>query len=229
MRTEAAIIRYNAAVDNSILRSKIYSEHIDYPFNKLAENTIHVYKFYYFDYDLLEVQNEVVAHMLMNMHKFDPTRGSKAFSYFSIVAKNYLILHNNKNYKNSKIHDGVEVLDYSPSSGGSASILRKEESARFFADFIEDMLEYWEENMHTIFPKRKDLDIVDSVLELFRIRENIEIFNKKALYLLVRERAGVKTQQITKIVNIMKKHNSRLMQEFHRTGTIDKKGEIFTY
>ena len=71
--------------------------------------------------------------------------------------------------------------------------------------------------------------IVDSVLELFRMRANIEIFNKKALYLLIRERTNVKTQQITKIVNIMKKHNQRLMEEFHKTGTIDTKSEVFTY
>ena len=47
----------------------------------------------------------------MNMHKFTEGKG-KAFSYFSIVAKNYLILHNNNNYKKMKQTDSEEVTDY---------------------------------------------------------------------------------------------------------------------
>ena len=50
--------------------------------------------------------------MVMNIHKYDHTKGSKAFSYFSVVAKNYLILHNNNNYKRMKQHDGAQVTDH---------------------------------------------------------------------------------------------------------------------
>ena len=90
--TERAIIRYNNS-DNEILRNKIYQEHIEYPFQKLAENIIHTFKFYYFDVPSEDVKHEVVSFLVMNMHKFKAGKG-KAFSYFSIVAKNYLILHN---------------------------------------------------------------------------------------------------------------------------------------
>ena len=100
--TEKAIIRYNNS-DNSVLRNKIYEEHIAYPFDKLAENIIHTFKFYYFDVSSEDVKHEVVSFLVMNMHKFQEGKG-KAFSYFSIVAKNYLILHNNNNYKKYKTH-----------------------------------------------------------------------------------------------------------------------------
>ena len=109
--TEKAIIRYNKT-DDARLKNKIYSEHIAYPFDKLAENIIHTFKFYYFDVPSEQVKHEVVSFLVMNMHKFKEGKG-KAFSYFSIVAKNYLILHNNKNYKNYKIHDKMDVLDLS--------------------------------------------------------------------------------------------------------------------
>ena len=96
--TEKAIIRYNKT-DDVNLKNKIYNEHISYAFDKLAENIIHTFKFYYFDVPSEQVKHEVVSFLVMNMHKFKEGKG-KAFSYFSIVAKNYLILHNNKNYKN---------------------------------------------------------------------------------------------------------------------------------
>ena len=85
-----AIIRYNANVDKPHIQNKIYKEHIQFAFNKLAENLIHTFKFYYFDYPIEEVKHEVVAFLVMQMPKYQPDKG-RAFSYFSVVGKNWLI------------------------------------------------------------------------------------------------------------------------------------------
>ena len=98
--TENAIIRHNKE-ERPHMRERIYNEHIRTPFEKLAENIIHTFKFYYFDVPSDDVKHEVVSFLYMNIHKFAEGKG-KAFSYFSIVAKNYLILHNNNNYKRMK-------------------------------------------------------------------------------------------------------------------------------
>ena len=108
--TENAIIRYNEQ-KNPAIRNRIYNEHIRAPFEKLAENIIHTFKFYYFDVPSEDVKHEVVSFLVLNMHKFKEGKG-KAFSYFSIVAKNYLILNNNKNYKKYKNSDQLSTLDY---------------------------------------------------------------------------------------------------------------------
>ncbi len=214
--TENAIIRYNRSEDVS-LKNKIYNEHISYPFDKLAENIIHTFKFYYFDVPSEQVKHEVVSFLVMNMHKFKEGKG-KAFSYFSIVAKNYLILHNNKNYKNYKIHDKMDVLDYGNNIRAKQEL---KEVASFNREYVDQMLEYWNENLTNIFRRQKDILVADAVLEMFRRRENIENFNKKALYILIREMTGSKTQHITRIVNLMKKYNTELMREFSNTGQID--------
>ena len=214
--TEDAIIRYNNSEDPSV-RNEIYSKHIDYPFDKLAENIIHTFKFYYFDVPSEQVKHEVVSFLVMNMHKFKEGKG-KAFSYFSIVAKNYLILHNNKNYKHYKIHDKMEVLDYGDSLTNKQD---ENDTAEFNKSYVNEMLEYWEENLTNIFRRQKDILVADAVLEMFRRRQNIENFNKKALYILIREMTGSKTQHITRIVNVMKKFNVNLMREFQETGQLD--------
>jgi|TARA_B100001094_G_C18009089_1_gene709177 hypothetical protein len=214
--TENAIIRYNKT-DSARLKNKIYTEHIAYAFDKLAENIIHTFKFYYFDVPSEQVKHEVVSFLVMNMHKFKEGKG-KAFSYFSIVAKNYLILHNNKNYKNYKIHDKMDVLDYSRNIRESQDM---KDVADFNEEYVNQMLEYWEENLTNIFRRQKDILVADSVLEMFRRRDNIENFNKKALYILIREMTGSKTQHITRIVNIMKKYNNQLTREFQQTGQLD--------
>ena len=214
--TEDAIIRHNKET-RPHMRERIYNEHIRTPFEKLAENIIHTFKFYYFDVPSEQVKHEVVSFLVMNMHKFKEGKG-KAFSYFSIVAKNYLILHNNKNYKNYKIHDKMEVLDY------SNNIKEKQKAgdvADFNKEYVEEMLEYWDNNLTNIFRRQKDILVADAVLEMFRRRENIENFNKKAIYILIREMTGSKTQHITRIVNLMKKYNQNLTKEFMNTGQLD--------
>ena len=87
-----AVIRYNES-ENPVVKNEIYRTEIAAAFDKMAENLIHTFKFYYFDYPFEEVKNEVVSFMVMQMPKYQPDKG-RAFSYFSVVGKNYLILNN---------------------------------------------------------------------------------------------------------------------------------------
>jgi len=139
--TEDAIILYNKT-ESPFEKNKIYNEHIRAAFDKLAENIIHTFKFYYFDVGSEEVKHEVVSFLVMNMHKFKEGKG-KAFSYFSIVAKNYLILNNNKNYKMGKIHQEMDVLDYKRNLMGESSDSEKSEKSVLF---IDELHRFWDSN-----------------------------------------------------------------------------------
>ena len=214
--TEKAIIRYNNT-DNAHLKNKIYNEHIRTAFDKLAENIIHTFKFYYFDVSSEQVKNEVVSFLVLNIHKFKEGKG-KAFSYFSIVAKNYLILNNNKNYKMGKIHQQMDVLDYKRNVQNENELESKSETAELF---INELHRFWDVNLTNVFRRDKDIRVADSVLHLFRIKQNLENFNKKALYILIREMTGSNTQHITRIINVMKKYNKRLFLEFEKQGVVD--------
>lgn len=222
--TERAIIKYNKS-DSRSEKNDVYKAEIAYPFDKLAENLIHTFKFYYFDIPLSEVKNEVVSYLVMNMHKFKEGKG-KAFSYFSIVAKNYLILHNNNNYKKMKIHKDVDVLDFNRNIKSEEKEL---ESIEFYNEFVDQMVTFWENNLTNIFMRHKDILVADSVLELFRKRRNIENFNKKSLYIMIREMTGSSTQHITRVINIMKARYNDMLVEYNSVGRIDTRstGSIF--
>jgi hypothetical protein len=214
--TEKAIIRYNAS-DDPVLKNKIYNDHIRSAFDKLCENIIHTFKFYYFDTSSEEVKHEVVSFLVMNMHKFKEGKG-KAFSYFSIVAKNYLILNNNKNYKMGKLQSEMSVLDYKRNTMSENADAESKENSVIFVDELQ---RFWDENLTNIFHRQKDIKVADAVLHMFRMKENIENFNKKALYILIREMTGSNTQHITRIINVMKKYNDRLKYEFFKYGMVD--------
>ena len=219
---QEAIIRYNALDQqkNQSERNLIYKNEIHAAFDKLAENIINTFKFTYFDYGFEDIKHETVAFMVMNIHKYDHTKGSKAFSYFSVVAKNYLILHNNNNYKKLKTHDGMDVLERHKN-------INSDEYD--FKSFTVEMIDYFDNNMNTIFKKDRDLKIGYAIIDLIKQRDEIENFNKKALYILIREMTNVETAHITSVVNVLKKHYKKLINQYHMTGTIilDSSGSKF--
>ena len=150
------------------------------------------------------------------MHKFKEGKG-KAFSYFSIVAKNYLILHNNNNYKRMKQHDGAQVTDH---KRDPISEERSRDAISMKVEYVDVLADYWRNNLTAVFKRKKDLDVANSVVELIDMRKNIDNFNKKALYILIREMTGSNTQHITRVINVMKKHHFKLQENYLSTGSV---------
>ena len=216
--TEDAIVRHNKET-RPHMRERIYNEHIRYAFEKLAENIIHTFKFYYFDVPSEDVKHEVVSFLYMNMHKFTQGKG-KAFSYFSIVAKNYLILHNNNNYKRMKQHDDYSVTDY---KRNPTTEMRIRDRKEMNVEYIIILAEYWKNNLTTVFKRKKDLDVANAVIELIDMKDRIDNFNKKALYILIREMTDSNTQHITRVINVMKKYHKTLKRNFELSGSINTK------
>ena len=134
------------------------------------------------------------------MPKYTEGKG-KAFSYFSIVAKNWLILNNNNNYKKIKAKAPVTTID--TRRNVTNEIIRQEEMEAKH-DFMEYFISYCTRNANNLVSKDRDLKVLYALLEIFRKRDNIENFNKKALYIMVREMTNVKTGYITRVVNVLK-------------------------
>ena len=208
-----AIVEYNKTKDPN-KRSKIYEERIKYPFEKLAENVINTFKFSYFDVPKRDIQTEVVSTMVEKMHMYKEGKG-RAFSYFTIIAKNHLILKNNGNYKRWKQNALISEM---PETWNPENDFYQTEEATEFREFNDIMLEYWDRHLATVFTKKRDIQIADAVLELFRRSQYIENFNKKHLYLLIREMTDCKTHYITKVVNIMKQHQKKMLNEYLENG-----------
>jgi len=211
--TEIAINAYNNCEDQR-LKNKIYNRFIHYPFDKLAENVIHTYKTYYFDVPYVDVKASVVAFLNEKIHKFNGDNG-RAFSYFTVVARNYLFNENNANYARMKSRDDVSKIDTTRNIINEVEYNNIRETK---SDFIDQYVDYIDKHLYIIFAKKRDQSIADSINELFRKRMDLYSYNKKALYILIRERTGVHTQYITKVVGIMKRLYAELYMEYNKEG-----------
>jgi DNA-directed RNA polymerase specialized sigma24 family protein len=196
--TEDAIIKYNNEHD-PIIKNKIYERKIHYPFFKLTENIVHTFKFYYTEVENIEdLQHEVITFLLSKIHLFDPSKGTKAYSYFGTIAKRYLILSNQKNYK--KRLDIIPIEELYEDENYSYE-LEENYTNNKISEFMDLYVDFCTKNIFKIFPKEADARVADAILELFRKRDHLTIFNKKALYIYIREQIDVKTPKITKVAN----------------------------
>ncbi len=214
--TEIAINAYNTS-DDYKLKNKIYNRFIHYPFDKLAENVIHTYKTYYFDVPYDDVKANVVAFLNQKINKFNGANG-RAFSYFTVVARNYLFNENNQNYQRMKQKDKVEAID---TSRNITNEVFEKEMKDSVSDFFDFYVRYIDANLFKLFTKERDQKIADSINELFRTRHDLYSYNKKALYILIRERTGVQTQYITKVIGKLKYLYKELYIDYLNGGLVN--------
>ncbi len=214
---DISIVKYNSTEDD-FERSLIYQNEIKAAFEKLVENIIHTFKFYYTDGQTIQqMQHEVVSFLVEKLPKFKQNNG-KAFSYFSIVAKNYCILKNKNNYKKLTSHDRIDLS----SEINLEAIPDSEDHEANLIEFVDKFVNYWDDNLESIFSKKNDRILAGAIVELFRKREKIELFNKKALYIYIREMTDANTQQITKMVKIMKDKYKAMYMDYLTYGSIQK-------
>ena len=216
--TEDYIVKYNNSGDNEY-RNRIFTEHIYIPFYKLAENIIHTFKFYYTDVDDIEdLKHEIVSVLLEEkIDKFDPTNGAKAYSYFGTIVKRWLINHNNKNYKKLK-----QIGQFSEMEETYESDLEKDKvSHKVLGKVLDEWIDEMYDDLDTLFEKESDRRIADAVLIVFKTRNDIDIFKKKALYIYIREMTDCDTPALTKVINALKKEWYNKYQKLYDLGLLN--------
>ena len=220
--TQQAIIEYRLET-STYKRNKIFNERIYYAFYKLAENIIHTFKFYYTEVDNInELKHEVIAFLLEKLHLYDDTKG-KAYSYFGTIAKRYLIVYNNNNYKRLKGKATVEEVDEDKTILNHL-VLTNENNLEEL-EFIDIFIFYVDENLLEIFTKEQEARVGDAILELFKRREHIDIFNKKALFIYIKEITDAPTPIITKVIKVLKGIYKKMLNKYLEEGS---KINIFT-
>lgn len=214
--TQQAIIEYRLETSTA-KRNKIFNERIYYAFYKLAENIIHTFKFYYTEVDNInELKHEVIAFLLEKLHLYDDTKG-KAYSYFGTIAKRYLIVYNNNNYKRLKGKAAVEEVDEDKTLLNTL-VLNNENNLED-VEFIDIYISYVDENLLEIFPKEQEARVGDAILELFKRRETIDIFNKKALFIYIKEITDAPTPIITKVIKVLKGIYKQMLDKYLEEGS----------
>jgi hypothetical protein len=215
--TDLAISAYNSIEDDRVKREKIYRRFIYPAFMKMAENLINKVKPTYIDSSFVDLQTDLVTYLTERLNKFNPLSG-KAYSYYTRTSFNYLIAENQKAY--SKLKADTLEIDIDDQRNIITEI-HNDEMRETLKYFMDAYIEYCYEHLNYIFTNGTDIHVADSILHIFETRENIEDFNKKALYIFIRERTGLETSNITKVIKTLKQIYTDKFLEYEQSNFVN--------
>lgn len=198
---ENAIIKY--ALSNCRQeRTELYASYIQPAFSEMVNKIIFTYKFNTLP-NIDPLREDCKIWLTTILDKYDPNKGSKAFSYFSVVTKNWFIHKVKKNskklkrevsYENLVENGGADILG--TSDDGAESYLSQRVEMEFWNSLLTQVDKWDTGNL-----KANEKAVLEAVKVLLHNIEDIEIFNKKAVYLYLRELTGLNTKQVVNNLN----------------------------
>lgn len=230
---EEAIIEYNNS-DSKVHRELVFTTTIYPALAKLVENVIHNRKFYEYGIDdYANVKHDCICHLHERLGKYSLEKG-KAFSYFNRITINWVFAFLNKLTKERTLFPLHGEDDQRPSIHeiDHRRDLEREEYEQEYKDELSEFVVRWAEwgnnNLDYFYFLRdnkvipfglKEKQVANAVFDLFKQCHRIDNYNKKALYIMIREQVDVKTQTITDVVNVLKGLQKEMYFEFKKTGT----------
>jgi hypothetical protein len=210
--TQAAIVAYQKA-ETKKERDTLYVKGIMPAFEKLVENLINIHKFTSLHDTYDDLKNDCVNFLFETIHKFDGNRGTNAFSYFNVVAKNWLIIRTKQ--KSQRIRRSVSLDDPEALSVNEQRIvedhatipsqdvlLEKESSAKAVVGMLYEI--------RSKVKTENELACINSIITIFENIDDIDLLNKSAILLYMRELSGLSPKQLTTTMQSIKKHYRRM-------------------
>ena len=203
-------------------KHEIYVTRILPAFNKLAENLIFIHRFAKTPDQFDRMKNDCVTFLYETIPKFDPDRGTKAFSYFNVVAKNWLIIQSKKRMK--LIKKVISITDIEESSGADISF---HESFRVEATQEKNIIKKEsKEDLNTILSQiksqlksEKEHACIDAIISLFDRVDELELLNKRAVFVYLRDISNLSPKQLSVTM-------SKIRKQYRE---ISEKGDFFLF
>jgi hypothetical protein len=199
---EDAIVEYNNPNTTHRRKEELYVKTIKPALDQMVDKIVFTYKFTTLpNIDIL--RQECKVWLVTVLDKFNPDKGSKAFSYFSVITKNWFIQKVKKNKKQNQRE--IEIQEISKEMElKHISVENEYDDDREKEEFWKHL---WTEINHWDTDKLKENEkkVLEAIKILLESPEDIEIFNKKAIYLYMREITGLNTKQIVNSLNKMRK------------------------
>jgi hypothetical protein len=215
--TEVSIISFLTSEEKPV-REHVYAKEILPAMKKLVESLIYVYGFKSPLMNTQELIEEGCFFLYKSLHKWNPEKGSKAFSYFNVVAKNFLI--NTTNSHRKKYFKHVYLDEITARKGDS--ILKQQVNQYMEIPSTEELIinsERRAENVARVKKVRehlsddRDLITISAVEKLFDNAQELDFINKQSIYVYLCEISGLEKKHLTKSMSKIRKIYSRIVVE----------------
>lgn len=206
-----AVVEYQSSQERK-QKNKVYTEKIKPSFEKLAENLIFIHGFSQNQDHFFQLKNDCVSFLFEILEKFDPSKGSKAFSYFNVCAKNHLIIQSKKRIKNRNRHVSIddENLSYRDKNHIEGhQIVESPEHSLILKEEIELIHEVNKKLKEKITNEKEKL-CIDAIITLFNNIDDLDFLNKRAVFVYLREISGLNPKQLSVAMSGIRKQYREL-------------------
>ena len=194
-------------------KNRIYLEKIYPAFDSLVENLINVYGFTVMYESRGDLKNECLEFLYGALPKFNVEKGSKAFSYFNVVAKNWLTIKSKQNAKKTQTYisidnkDAISQQDMETIEGYKIAPDGEEiMSGREFRGQISALVKEIGGKVKT----ENEQNCIRAIKILIDNLEEVDLLNKRAILLYLREITGLSSKQLSIVLASLKKHYKEL-------------------
>ena len=207
-KTQEQIIVYQQEPDTE-KKKKIYVKEILPAFDSLVENLINVYGFSVMYESKQDLKHECLQFLYTAVDKFNAEKGSKAFSYFNVVAKNWLTIKSKQNIKRVQSYVSIDDRD-----NLSKEDIEQIETQQYHPGFEElytmvNTHDYLVKLVAAIEDKTKtdnEKMVVNAIKVLIGNLEDVDLLSKRAILLYVRELTTLSSKQLSIVLSSLKRH-----------------------
>lgn len=214
--TQQAIIDYKTETDLS-KRSTLYIKEILPAFDKLVENLINVYGFQIQYESKADLQSECVEFLYGVITKYDATKGTKAFSYFNVVAKNWLIIRSKQSVRNLHVFtslDDTETLSqHDLETIENFNVLPSPEDTMIHANDPQKLKEILR-TISGMITTENEVECLKGINILFENINDLDFLNKRAVMLYLREITSLNPKSLSVVLSLMKRHYKAAKEEY---------------
>lgn len=211
--TQLAIEEYQLTTEKQA-REALYMERILPAFDKLVENLIFMYGFYNKCEDEFSILKlDCIAFLYETIHKFDGSRGTKAFSYFNVVARNWLIIKSQQNSKKNRrqvsIDDNTSLSSFQKKLIENHSVIPSHDDVMVESHRKEEILKLLQEIKRRI-KNENELLCIDAIVNIFTQVDDIEFLNKRAIFVYIRDMSNLSPKQVSIAMSQVRRHYKEL-------------------
>ena len=207
---ESAVVEFNTNADMDE-KHKVFVDVIEPAFRKLVENIYYTYNFNKILWDREQIEHEVMTHLYEKLSKFDISKNKKSFSYFGTITKNWMIQRCNADKNKRFIDDDNQDIIV---QNISIHAYEEDEVGRHNEEFISEIIgdfDNWDAKENYT---RDDFAVLEIVNDILKNYERFNIYNKKQLYVYIREATDLPSRKITKSLKKIKLDYFNVKEDF---------------
>jgi len=194
-------------------KNRTFEDGIQPALTKLIESQMYLYGFYKID-NPENLKDECLSYLFEILPKFDPNKGKKAFSYFNVVVKHWFVGRiRDRNKRLKQQTENFYGIDHDVVRNDPSLVLASHEDEIVEREFWISLFRSMDK-WRALLKKPQEVLVLDAIVFLLQNPQLVSIYNRKAVFLYIKEMTNLTTKQVNHHINMMRELYREFRERF---------------